>query len=62
MRKWLMVRIFFVGMLMMAAVFYAGCASREPTGDRKMGTGKAPLEAEILVDAEKKIRQSAPER
>jgi general secretion pathway protein D len=53
MRKCLVKTILLMGMLMGAAVLYAGCAGTASTGTRKMAKDKAPLETEILEDAEK---------
>jgi len=53
MRKCLVKTILLMGMLMGAAVLYAGCAGTASTGTRKMAEDKAPLETEILEDAEK---------
>ena len=53
MREFLVKTVLLVGMLMGAAVFHAGCAGKAPTDTRQMGKGKAPLEAEIIEDADK---------
>ena len=58
MRKCLMKMVLLMGMLMGAAVLYAGCASQAPTGTRQIGTSKAPLEAEIIEDADKNYERA----
>lgn len=45
-------------MLMGAAVLYAGCAGTATTDTRKIATGKAPLEAEMLEDADKNYEKT----
>ena len=58
MRKCLMKMVLLMGMLMGAAVLYTGCAGQAPTGTRQIGTSKAPLEAEIIEDAEKNYQKA----
>ena len=50
--------VLLMGMLMGTAVLYAGCAGQVPTGTRQMGTSKAPLEAEIIEDADKNYEKA----
>ena len=57
MRKFLVKKFVLIGMLMGTAVLYAGCAGKAPTDTRKMATGKALLETEILEDAEKDYKK-----
>lgn len=53
MRKCLVKTILLMGMLMGAAVLYAGCAGKAPTDTRKTAKGEAPLNAEIFEDTER---------
>ena len=58
MRKCLVKMVGFMGMLMVAAVLYAGCAGKAPTDARQMAKGKAPLNAEILEDTERNYEKA----
>ena len=59
MREFLVKTGFWVGMLICAAVLYAGCAGQTPADSRQMAKSKAPLEAEIIegTDASNKPQE-----
>ncbi|MBW2708401.1 MAG: type II secretion system secretin GspD [Deltaproteobacteria bacterium] len=58
MQKYVVKIVLFMGMLVMSAVFYAGCAGTAPLGDRAKGSEKPPLEAEIMKDAERNYEKT----
>ncbi len=58
MRKWLRGRIFFEGLLILAAVCGVGCAGKTTTDSPESGKRGAPAEAEIMKDAQIEYQKS----
>jgi general secretion pathway protein D len=62
MRKFLVRTVLLMGLVVGAPGLFFGCAGQAPSDARQMGKGGAPLEAEILENAEKKYEKEQQRR